>query len=100
MARIRIALLSIAAVGASINVAYAGTYSICQGEYSEPNKGSHCPKGQPYVYCPTDNANTVLRNKAASLCAQEGSTGTPKVVQLRTEGGNKCGYGFYQVTCQ
>ena len=87
---------SVAFLGATlfITAASAGTYSLCIGEYWEPNKGQ-CPSGQPYAYCYSDP-----KVEAAKLCKQEGSSGVPQVVQLRSQGGNKCGYTFYTITCQ
>lgn len=92
-------LLLISMLG--IHNGYAGTYNVCQGEYSERGKGK-CPPGQPYVYCPAkgDKENKILKQKAASLCEQEGSKRAPTIVHLRNESGNGCGYGFYQVTCK
>lgn len=93
----RLAIATVAFLGAAALAAPAGagTYSLCEGEYSEARKGSKCPENQPYMYC-YGSAAAV----AASLCKQEGSTGKPTVVQLRSIGGHKCGYTFYQITCQ
>jgi hypothetical protein len=78
-----------------VTAASAGTYSLCIGEYSEPEKGSPCPRGQPYAYCGVDP-----KAEATKLCRQEGSSGDPLVVHLRSQGGNKCGYEFFTITCQ
>jgi hypothetical protein len=78
----------------------AGTYSLCLGEYWQDGRhaGPICPAPggtQLYDYCYTDPIA-----KAAGICRQEGSTGTPTVVQTASHGGNKCGYAFYVITCQ
>lgn len=89
-------------VGAALYVipAAAGSYNLCLGEYWQDGRhgGPICPApggNQIYDYCYT-NPN----KKAAAICAQEGSTGTPTVVHTGSHGGNKCGYEFYVITCQ
>jgi hypothetical protein len=101
MVRVLVCLPFLYMFSMGITLSHAGTYAVCQGEYSEIRKGSKCPSGQPYVYCPAKNdaTNAILTQKAASLCKQEGSSGKPNIVHLRSEGGNSCGYGFFQVTC-
>jgi hypothetical protein len=75
-----------------VNAATAGTYSLCIGEYQ--GRGA-CPDGQPAYGCGSDP-----KDAARELCAQEGSSGEPIVVHLASKGGNRCGYEFYQITCQ
>ncbi|MBG21070.1 MAG: hypothetical protein CML31_14130 [Rhizobiales bacterium] len=78
--------------------ATAGTYNLCIGEYWKDGRhgGAICNGGaEPYAYCGTDP-----KVKAAELCKQEGSTGTPIVVQTGSHDGNKCGYAYYTITCQ
>jgi hypothetical protein len=95
---IRYVASSLAFLGATLCVtaATAGTYNLCLGEYWMDGKHNHanpngtvCPAAggtQLYDYCGVDpNA------KAAGICRQEGSTGTPTVVKTSSQSGNKCG---------
>lgn len=80
--------------------ASAGTYNLCLGEYWQDGKhfGTICPApggNQLYDYCYV-NPNAV----AKKICSQEGSTAKPTVVHTGTNGGNKCGYEYYVITCQ
>ena len=68
---------------------------LCEGEYQAGHGNSKCQPTQAYMYCYEDS-----QSHAKDLCVQEGSTGTPIVVQLNSVGGNMCGYTFYQITCQ
>jgi hypothetical protein len=87
-----------------VTPAPAGSYSLCLGEYWKDGKHDHvnggaiCPAPggtQLYDYCYVNP-----KAKAAGICRQEGSTGTPTVVHTASHGGNKCGYEFYVITCQ
>lgn len=81
-----------------LTAADAGTYNLCIGEYWMDGRhgGAICPGGgQPYAYCYTDPMVV-----ARGLCKQEGSNGTPTVVETASHGGNKCGYAFFTITCQ
>src|SRR5687768_10356014 len=81
-----------------LTAATAGTYSLCIGEYWQDGRhnnandcGPVCPAPggtQLYAYC-----YVKPKAKAASICRQEGSTGTPTVVHTGGTCGNKCGYG-------
>jgi len=91
-----------------VTAATAGTYTLCLGEYWQDGRhnnanpgGTVCPAAggtQLYGYCsPPDPSPNAI---AAGVCRQEGSTGTPTIVHPSSQGGNKCGYEYYVITCQ
>jgi hypothetical protein len=82
------------AAGLFVTNASAQQFTLCEGEYSEPNKGSPCAKDQAYAYCGTAAA------EVDRICKASGASGTPSMVVIRNIGGNKCGYAFWNVTCK
>lgn len=79
----------------SATMSSAGTYTICTGELVD---SAHCPPAMPHAGCPPPDGQE--KSLAAQLCQQEGSNGTPVIVHLNTLQGQRCGYNFFQVTCQ
>lgn len=77
----------------SSGVASAQNFTLCEGEYIE-SRNNKCTPYEVYAYC------YVAKQVAQDKCTQLGASGEPKLVQMRSEGGNKCGYTNYRVICQ
>lgn len=88
-----------------VTAATAGTYNLCLGEYWQDGRHNNANPGG--TVCPAANGNQLYdycyvdpNAKAATICRQEGSTGKPLVVHTSSQGGNRCGYEYYVLTCQ
>ena len=92
--KIMIIALSISVVSGMAHADY--TKKWCQGEIS-----NQCPI-QPHVPCIQDGGPTDVQ-KATTLCTVHSSNGQEvlkfTVETVSSQGGNKCGYTVYQVTC-
>ncbi len=72
-------------------VALAQSFTLCRGE-----RYQSCGSYDVYVGC----APGLAEKRAAKLCQDLGSSGTPKLVFLRDRSGDHCGYSYYQIVCQ